>query len=66
MRQVVESDPVAGHPVVELPLGNRIKHIIAAGFSCDKQEVEEKIPIAVLNVFVSGTRVTFGQKVTPL
>jgi hypothetical protein len=46
---------VAGYFVVEAPLGNRIKHIIWAGFSCGQQEVKQKIHPAGPDVFLSGT-----------
>jgi hypothetical protein len=51
---------------VEPPFGNPISYIVCQGFSSGKQEVEEKIAPAVLNVFFSDATVTFGQKNTPL
>jgi hypothetical protein len=33
---------VAGYFAVEPRFGNRIKHVVCVGFSCGKQDVEEK------------------------
>jgi hypothetical protein len=48
---------VAGHFAGEPSLGNRIRYIVFDGFSCGKQDLEEKTVPAFLNVFFSGAKV---------
>jgi uncharacterized membrane protein len=57
---------VAGYFAIEPPLGYPIKYIVCDGFSCGKQEVDEKIGPVLLNVFTSGAKLTFGRKAIPL